>query len=109
MQPLPVAQSLGVETLVCLLRICGLELPKGAWCPLSPGSQMSSLTLLSFFPGLKRPHQSCGSSPRPKQCRKQQLGGYEGEERPRRKDWITLGLGHRSWTLCPVDKPPRAR
>ncbi|GAB5582296.1 protein NLRC5 isoform X10 [Prionailurus iriomotensis] len=27
--------------------------------------------------GLKRPHQSCGSSPRPKQCRKQQLGGYE--------------------------------
>uniref|UniRef100_A0A8C9K132 NLR family CARD domain containing 5 n=1 Tax=Panthera tigris altaica TaxID=74533 RepID=A0A8C9K132_PANTA len=23
--------------------------------------------------GLKRPHQSCGSSPRPKQCRKQQL------------------------------------
>ncbi|XP_057568151.1 protein NLRC5 [Hippopotamus amphibius kiboko] len=29
-----------------------------------PGSQL--------HPGLKRPHQSCGSSPRPKQCRKQQ-------------------------------------
>uniref|UniRef100_A0A8C0K1Z6 Protein NLRC5 n=1 Tax=Canis lupus dingo TaxID=286419 RepID=A0A8C0K1Z6_CANLU len=35
--------------------------------------QTSPLTLPSFFPGLKRPHQSCGSSPRLKQCKNHQL------------------------------------
>uniref|UniRef100_A0A8C2Y259 Protein NLRC5 n=1 Tax=Capra hircus TaxID=9925 RepID=A0A8C2Y259_CAPHI len=34
------------------------------------------LLLLSFLPGLKRTYQSCGSSPRRKQLRKQQQGRY---------------------------------
>lgn len=58
------------------------------------------LLLLSFLPGLKRTHQSCGSSPRPKQFRKQQQGGYQGGK------WIALGQGPRPWTLSPDHRLP---
>uniref|UniRef100_A0A8D0TD41 Protein NLRC5 n=1 Tax=Sus scrofa TaxID=9823 RepID=A0A8D0TD41_PIG len=44
---------------------------EGAGYPLIPNPQPPEF-FPSFSPGLKRPHQSCGSSPRPKQCRKQQ-------------------------------------
>ncbi|XP_077607390.1 protein NLRC5 [Crocuta crocuta] len=43
----------------------GLPSPLGAGEECRPESQLHH--------GLKRPHESCGSSPRPKQCRKQQL------------------------------------
>nr|XP_054309141.1 protein NLRC5 isoform X3 [Pongo pygmaeus]XP_054309144.1 protein NLRC5 isoform X3 [Pongo pygmaeus]XP_054309145.1 protein NLRC5 isoform X3 [Pongo pygmaeus]XP_054309146.1 protein NLRC5 isoform X3 [Pongo pygmaeus] len=56
--------------------------------------------------GLKRPHQSCGSSPRRKQCKKQQLGGYQCGEEHKQRDGVAWGPGPGPWTLSPANKPP---
>lgn len=100
------AQSLSENALICLLPVCGMELPEVLDTSSAP--KPHPLLFPLFFPGLKRPHQSCGSSPRPKQSRKQQLGRYQGGKGFRLSDWIALGPGHRSWTLSPADQLPGA-
>uniref|UniRef100_A0A2K6R9N8 Protein NLRC5 n=1 Tax=Rhinopithecus roxellana TaxID=61622 RepID=A0A2K6R9N8_RHIRO len=58
-----------LELEVLLLSTFGCDDGKGRSQIPRPGSSTPSFA----FSGLKRPHQSCGSSPRRKQCRKQQL------------------------------------